>query len=237
MMMCDHVEPVGENVGPSVSTVVRETLGGEIVRGVFELRSFPSESEIMARFRVSRSSAREAVKMLSAKGLLTSRPKLGISVAPLERWSLYDADVLRWLLRRVPTHRLTEQLFELRLAMEPSAAALAAASATHVQRREIDSAARQLTTVERAEEDTFAAEQRFHSAVLRGTRNPFYVNMIRVATASMEITRRRRSVQGCYGAVTSEVAQAIAEGRGADAAAAMRALLSRRLANISQSLR
>lgn len=235
--MGDHVEPLGESDDPSVTLTVREALGGEIVRGVFELQPFPSESEIMARFRVSRSSVREAVKMLSAKGLLISRPKLGISVTPLERWSLYDADVLRWLLRRAPTHRLIEQLFEMRLAIEPHAAALAAVSATYVERGEIGSAANQLTTVERTRESTSAAEQRFHSAVLRGTRNPFYVNMIRVASASIEIARRRESVQGWYGVVTSGIAQAIIEGRGADAAAAMRALLNRRLASISRPLR
>src|SRR4051812_29880182 len=73
-----------------------DELGKAIVTGAYESARFPTEAEIAAQHGVSRSVTREAVKMLTAKGLLTARPRKGTSVLPASHWNLFDPDVLRW---------------------------------------------------------------------------------------------------------------------------------------------
>src|SRR3546814_15818855 len=64
--------------------------------------------------------------MLTAKGLLSARPRQGTIVQPTTSWNLFDTDVLRWLLERQFSIDLLRQFNELRVAIEPEAAALAA---------------------------------------------------------------------------------------------------------------
>src|SRR4051812_5173598 len=77
-----------------------DTLGKAIVTGVYDDTRFPTEAELAVQHNVSRSVTREAVKMLTAKGLLTARPRKGTTVLPASSWNLFDTDVLRWLLER-----------------------------------------------------------------------------------------------------------------------------------------
>ncbi|WP_289076799.1 GntR family transcriptional regulator, partial [uncultured Pseudoalteromonas sp.] len=79
-------------------------LGFAIVRGVYPVNEgLPSEADLCVKYDVSRSATREAVKMLSAKGLISSRPKQGIRVLPESSWNMFDTDVLRWILSSKPS--------------------------------------------------------------------------------------------------------------------------------------
>ena len=62
-----------------------ESLGQAIVSGEFDGEKFPSEAEISKRHRTLRSVTREAVKMLTAKGMISTRPRSGIVTQPQER--------------------------------------------------------------------------------------------------------------------------------------------------------
>ena len=91
--------PVGKKL--NLTRTTQERLGIEIVSGEFrDAGAIPVEAELCERYGVSRSIMREAVKMLTAKGLLASRPKHGTWVQPESEWNLLDPDVLRWLLTR-----------------------------------------------------------------------------------------------------------------------------------------
>ena len=68
---------------------------------------------------------REAVKMLTAKGLVQSRPRRGTQVLPAKSWDCFDREVLSWLRDSGPQRAIIIQLLELRLGVEPQAAALA----------------------------------------------------------------------------------------------------------------
>ncbi|WP_372353405.1 FadR/GntR family transcriptional regulator [Rhizobium sp. BT-175] len=57
----------------------------------------PNEAEICAALSVGRSAVREAVKMLTAKGLVESRPRRGTQVLPSSGWNFFDREVLGWL--------------------------------------------------------------------------------------------------------------------------------------------
>ena len=83
--------------GASVHASLASEIGLRIVRGDYPPGTIlPNESQWAETFGVSRSAVREAIKMLMAKSLLASRPKIGSWVEPKERWNLLDRDVLSW---------------------------------------------------------------------------------------------------------------------------------------------
>src|SRR5499426_1331917 len=83
--------------GTSVHASLASEIGQRIVRGDYPPGTIlPNEQQWSQTFDVSRSAVREAIKMLMAKSLLSSRPKVGSWVEPRERWNLLDRDVLSW---------------------------------------------------------------------------------------------------------------------------------------------
>lgn len=82
--------------------VVHE-LGKKIMQGKYKIGdSLPSEADLCTEFNISRTATREAVKMLTAKGLISSRPRQGIKVVDSKHWNLFDVDVLNWILLGKP---------------------------------------------------------------------------------------------------------------------------------------
>jgi|SRR5579875_1194344 len=136
-----------------------ELLGGEI--------------EASERLRVSRTAYREAIRMLAAKGLVESRPKLGTRVSDPSRWHLLDPDVISWLFASDPDERLLDALFELRMIVEPAAAALAAKRRTGAHLASLREALDRMRDDTLAAESGRAADRRFHSVLLEASGNPF----------------------------------------------------------------
>ena len=151
-----------------------ETLGRAIVTGAYESERFPTEAELAAQHMVSRSVTREAVKMLTAKGLLTARPRKGTTVQPASCWNLFDTDVLRWLLEREFSLELLRQFSELRIAIEPAAAALAAREADPEAVAAIARGYRRMEAAEAGRDDPLDSDIAFHIAILEACGNPFY---------------------------------------------------------------
>ena len=114
---------------------VVHALGAAIVRGELGPGSpVPTEDELVGRFEVGRSALREGVKVLAGKGLLESRTSAGTRVRPRESWNLLDPDVLRWRYSPDASPADIRALADLRVALEPGAARLAAESASAAQR-------------------------------------------------------------------------------------------------------
>src|SRR6266542_2290427 len=114
---------------------VVHALGAAIVRGELGPGSpVPTEDELVGRFEVGRSALREGVKVLAGKGLLESRTSAGTRVRPRESWNLLDPDVLRWRYAPAASRADVRILADLRVAMEPGAARLAAEAASAAQR-------------------------------------------------------------------------------------------------------
>src|SRR5262245_31350612 len=91
MATTNVVPPLGRNL----TYGLLDRIGRTIVTGGYDDRSFPTEAEISSEHSVSRSVTREAVKMLTAKGLLIPRPRQRTIVQPEASWNLFDPDVLR----------------------------------------------------------------------------------------------------------------------------------------------
>ncbi len=164
-------EPAGRNL----TFGMLDALGRAIVTGAYDGERFPTEAELAREHGVSRSVTREAVKMLTAKGLLTARPRKGTTVQPPGAWNLFDADVLRWLLERKFSLLLLRQFSELRIAIEPAAAALAARGGDAEAIEGISAGYRRMEAAEAGADDPLEADIAFHIAVLEASANPFYV--------------------------------------------------------------
>ena len=97
-------------------------LSGEYAPG----DAFGGEIEESDALGISRTAYREAMRILTAKGLLESRPKAGTHITPRQRWNLLDPEVLEWMFSGRPDERFIYDLFELRGVIEVAAAQLAA---------------------------------------------------------------------------------------------------------------
>ena len=129
------------------------------------------EIEAAGQLEVSRTAYREAIRILAAKGMVESRTKTGTRVSPRERWHILDPELLGWFLETKPTEAFVRDLFEVRIMVEPHAAALAAAN--HVA-GDIEVMERSLDTMRRlglGNEDGRAADRAFHRQILIATRN------------------------------------------------------------------
>jgi DNA-binding FadR family transcriptional regulator len=187
----------GATRGLNLTFGLLDSLGRAIVTGGYDGRRFPTEAELAAQHSVSRSVTREAVKMLTAKGLLTARPRKGTTVQPPSSWNLFDPDVLRWLLERKFSLQLLRQFSELRIAIEPAAAALAAGNADSAALAAICAGYRRMEAVEASADDTLEADIEFHIAVLNASANPFYVQFRDlVATALRTSIRFTNGLKG-----------------------------------------
>lgn len=177
-------------LGRNLTYGLLDNLGRAIVTGSFERTSFPTEAELAKQHGVSRSVTREAVKMLTAKGLLSARPRQGTIVQPTKSWNLFDADVLRWLLERQFSIDLLKQFNQLRVAIEPEAAALAARFAQPNDRERIDDGLERMKAAEQGFEDSLEADIAFHVAILRASGNPFYAQFRDVVTTALRTSIR-----------------------------------------------
>jgi DNA-binding FadR family transcriptional regulator len=180
----------GDAEGRNLTFGMLEALGRAIVTGAYENQRFPTEAELAVQHCVSRSVTREAVKMLTAKGLLTARPRKGTTVQPSGSWNLFDTDVLRWLLERKFSLELLRQFSELRIAIEPEAAALAAREADAAAVAEIRSGFERMEAAEATGEDNLEADIAFHIAVLNASANPFYMQFRDVVATALRTSIR-----------------------------------------------
>ncbi len=181
-------EPAG--AGRNLTYGMLDTLGKAIVTGRYDDAPFPTESDLAKEYAVSRSVTREAVKMLTAKGLLTARPRKGTSVQPAVNWNLFDPDVLRWLLERKFSLDLLRQFTELRIAIEPAAAALAARAAHKQRIAAIHAGFDRMAAAEAGDDDPLESDIAFHIAVLRASANPFYSQFQDVVTTALRTSIR-----------------------------------------------
>jgi len=176
---------------PRVHLRVHGTIAREIGVSIVSGRLRPghlldSEIEASAQRRVSRTAYREAIRILSAKGLLHSRPRTGTRVSEISAWHLLDPDVLGWLFSRVPRPEVIHGLFELRTIVEPAAAGLAATRRNQSTLLEMRSALDEMSIHTLHKAEGREADQRFHAALLAGTANPFLISLTNGVTAAVD---------------------------------------------------
>lgn len=172
--MATDPNDIRTSLGRNLTYGMLDHIGKAIVTGAYEEKPFPTEAELSKQHAVSRSVTREAVKMLTAKGLLSARPRQGTIVQPVSNWNLFDPDVLRWLLDRKFSIDLLRQFSQLRSAIEPAAAALAATAADEAGLAMIRAGFARMEAAEAGDDDSLEADIAFHVAILRASANPFF---------------------------------------------------------------
>jgi DNA-binding FadR family transcriptional regulator len=177
-------------LGRNLTYGLLDSLGRRIVTGSYERRPFPTEAQLADEYAVSRSVTREAVKMLTAKGLLSARPRQGTIVLPRSFWNLFDADVLNWLLERKFSIDLLLQFTDLRAAIEPAASELAAGYANAAAIAVIAAGLERMRAAARGEDDPLESDIEFHVAVLHASGNPFFAQFKDVVTTALRTSIR-----------------------------------------------
>ena len=166
--------------GQVVQELGRLIVGGEIAPG----ENLPREELLAERMKVSRTALREAMKVLSAKGLIESRAGVGARVQEERYWNQLDADVLAWRCASMPTDDFVDKLVEMREIIEPAAAAAAARRRTEAQLLEIQSAYEAMDAAQTL--DAWAeADLRFHEAVLQATGNELLSSLFAVIDTAL----------------------------------------------------
>ena len=165
---------------------VARSIGIDIIAGRYaEGARLPGDAELTASFGVSRPVLRESVKTLVAKGLLTTKARVGTVVRERGAWNMFDADVLAWHLDVGIDRRFLSDLAEIRLAIEPRAAALAATRRSDADMAELR---RAFEMMQRApsDSDTFTdGDLALHIAVANASGNPFMRSVDAVISAAL----------------------------------------------------
>ncbi|WP_210187116.1 FadR/GntR family transcriptional regulator [Kaistia soli] len=157
----------------SLSDRVAGEIGRRIVSGQYQPGdTLPTEPRVQEEFKVSRTAVREAIRLLSAKGLTVSRPKIGTKVRPRSDWNMLDPDVLRWQIDPFPSDEFIHSLFEMREIIEPAAASRAAERATAEEIEALAEAFEGIRSRPRGSADQIKADLAFHMVVLEASHNP-----------------------------------------------------------------
>ncbi|HEV3430605.1 MAG TPA: FCD domain-containing protein [Paraburkholderia sp.] len=204
-------------------------LGSAILRGDHAPGEIlPREAELMERFDVSRTVLREALRTLTSKGLVESRPKVGTRVRERTAWNLLDADLLDWYARVAPPLAFALKLQEMREMIEPYAAGLAASAHDAAALARIDEAHAAMEAARNVDE-WVRADLRFHLAVLAACRNELLVPLGaligRTLEGQLRVNAKRADVFNAALPDHTVVADAIARRDANAARAAMAALL------------
>lgn len=135
----------------------------------------PTEMALAEELGVARTSVREALSRLKAKGLIVSRQKAGTRVLPRMQWNMLDEDVLRWVWSGTDRVQVAQHLMQLRRIVEPAACEIAAASAPDSAIAAIERAYRLMDAAGMDAEAYAGPDLDFHRAILSATGNPFLV--------------------------------------------------------------
>ena len=165
-------------------------LGAAIVRGDYRYQVFPTEAQLGDQYAASRNIVREAVKILGEKGLLSSRPKIGTSVRPEGNWNILDGDILHWFLERKLSLPLLLEFTQVRMQIEPAAAALASTSASPDQIAAIGAAMARIEASEEGDGDPLEADIAFHIALLEASGNRFFVQLSSLTETALRFSIR-----------------------------------------------
>jgi DNA-binding FadR family transcriptional regulator len=211
-----------------------DEIGQEIVDGVRPVGSVLTLADLEQRFMVSRTVAREIMRILESLGMVRSRRRVGITIRPRTNWNVLDPLVVRWRLRGAEHDRVLLDVTELRASLQPMAAELAARNATPEQRQRLIELADEIVRTSRQPDRgaaTAEAEVDFNTLLLRATANELFAGfsgMVRL------VQRMDPQVSVEPGLVWAEryrrIAGAVAAGDGETARIASRAQVALGLA-------
>ncbi|QKS16301.1 FadR family transcriptional regulator [Curtobacterium sp. Csp2] len=216
---------------------VLETLGQQIVDGLLRPGTVVRPEAVAEEYGVSRSVVREALRVLQSLGLVEPRQRVGTLVRPASSWELLAPTVIRWRGASPAYFAQQRELLELRLGVEPVAAALAATNTTTTADTTDSTAAVLAAATDMAaacdRDDSRAyleADVRFHRALLAASGNSVFAHfagtveaLLRTRTSESRDTITRWTHDAAARHVA--VARAVVDGDADAASSAATALL------------
>ncbi len=206
--------------------------GSDIVAGRLPTGSRIASDRAALDLGVSRTVVREAVRVLESLGLVEVRQRVGITVLPPARWTPYDPRVLRWRLAGPDRLEHLRSLIELRSAVEPLAARLAADRATPEQCGQLAAAVIGMASTSRAASAAAYLQHDidFHTTLLNASGNPMLAGLGRVVVAVLEGRTEHSLMPSVADAealrLHGAVAAAVQRGDGAAAERGMQAIVT-----------
>jgi DNA-binding FadR family transcriptional regulator len=143
---------------------VMRILTADIVSGVRPTGDMlPKETDLAAEFDVSRGVARETIRAMEERGLISVKHGKGATVNAAEHWDVFDPDVLAATLDSERSGDVLAQYLECRRVLEVEAAGLAAERA---MKDDLERMSRALARMEESSSrpPSQAAEELFHES-------------------------------------------------------------------------
>jgi DNA-binding FadR family transcriptional regulator len=228
-MTISAVQSIKSKSGGKLHSRIAREIGERILGGEFAPGTLlPNEAEWGKIFNASRTVVREAIKSLSAKGLISSRPKVGSRVEPKMRWNLLDRDVLAWHRSATDRKAFLISTQEFRRIVEPGIAELAAKKRTTKQ---IDQLVAALDDMREAKThaEMVEADVNFHEVLLSASNNdlliPFSILIDETLANLFDFTTQRNPRYRQAIKLHEAIARAVIAGDAASARKAMLALL------------
>lgn len=221
---------------------IAEQIGSAIVSGIYRADQLvPGEIELSRRFQASRPVVREALKLLSAKGLIDSRKRAGTRARSREAWHMLDADVLAWHAKSGKAEpKFVFDLLQARTVIEPAAAAMAALNHTTRTLKLIEAAFADMEASAHDRALFVEPDIRFHKAILTATGNDFiaaFGALIETALgAFVRIASRHEGAPGPSVPLHRDILAAIRRRDAEGARAAMLVLLKRTSRNVERNV-
>ncbi|MDH4018847.1 MAG: FadR family transcriptional regulator [Xanthomonadales bacterium] len=154
-----------------------EHLARLILEGKFKRNEIlPNELDLAKGFGVSRTLMRDILRSLEGKGLIERKAHTGTRVRGIHSWNLLDSEVLNWGSVIFSQQRLFVSLLELRLIIEPQAAALSAMRANHDELQNIHSSFEEMLESDSdgdIEQINPQGDMAFHEAIINASGNLF----------------------------------------------------------------
>ncbi len=209
-----------------------QQLGQMIVSGDLGADRPLVPEEIGQRFEVSRTVVRESLRVLEAKGLVSARPNVGTRIRPVSDWNLLDPDIIEWRAFGPQREDQRRELCELRSAIEPLAARLAAeGSRDEVPQRLVDMVEIMTHALSQGDSLTFSrADAEFHGLLLQAAGNRMLEHLAGIVSAALQVSGGpacgcERPTEASLGH-HRRVVEAISAGEAAAAETAVRQLLA-----------
>ncbi|MDF2145274.1 FadR/GntR family transcriptional regulator [Knoellia sp. p5-6-4] len=135
--------------------------------------------DLVEKHAVSRSVVREVLRVLSSMGMVASRRRIGTIIQPSSAWNVYDPQVIRWRLASEGRLGQLRSITELRGAVEPEAARLAAERATPGDASTLVGLAARMWAAGQGEdeEEFLALDIEFHRLVLASSGNEMFLKL------------------------------------------------------------
>lgn len=163
----------------NISWVLAEKLAQQILNGEYTPGSIlPGEMELGEKFGVSRTAVREAVKTLTAKGMVLPRPRIGTRVMPRGNWNFLDKELLSWWMREDNFQDVVQHFLIMRSSLEPQACLLAATLGSAEQKAYLNTLMEEMVFLKKNfnRERWVEVDTTWHEHIYAMSDNPFLIS-------------------------------------------------------------